>query len=97
MEALWFLLGLPKCTPGLNFKVCKCIFPLNKSTLKMQSKKGNAEERPDADCEITRWKMAAKSVAVFFLPSEISQRINLSSTRVEHLLNVKLQTYPQNK
>ena len=63
----------------------------------MQSKKGNAEERPDADCEITQWKTAAKSAAVFCLPLEISQRINLGSTRVEHLLNIKLQTYPQNK
>lgn len=38
----------------LIFKLCKCILPKELTILKIQSKRGNAEERPCADCGILR-------------------------------------------
>ena len=46
---------------------------------------GNAEERLDAGCGIKRWKTGAKAASVFYLPSDIPQRINLVSRQAVNL------------
>ena len=40
---------------------------------KIAAKQGNAEERPDADCEIKRWKAAAEMSSFFNIPPDISK------------------------
>lgn len=40
---------------------------------KIAAKQGNAEERPDAGCEIKRWKAAAEMSSVFNIPPDISK------------------------
>ena len=40
---------------------------------KIAAKQGNAEERPDAGCEIKRWKAAAEMSSFFNIPPDISK------------------------
>ena len=40
---------------------------------KIAAKQGNAEERPDAGCEIKRWKAATKMSSFFIVPPDISK------------------------
>ena len=40
---------------------------------KIAAKHGNAEERPDAGCEIKRWKAVAEMSSVFNIPPDISK------------------------
>ena len=40
---------------------------------KIAAKQGNAEERPDAGCEIKRWKTAAEMSSFFNIPPDISK------------------------
>ena len=40
---------------------------------KIAAKHGNAEERPDAGCEIKRWKAAAEMSSFFNIPPDISK------------------------
>jgi len=61
---------------GLKNKPCKCILPKRYTNTKIVAKQGNAEERPDAGYRIIRWKAAAEK-PLFFIPSDILQRINL--------------------
>ena len=58
---------------ALKNKLCKWISHKNFDHTKIAAKQGNAEERPDAGCEIIRWKAAAENVAVFIFPSDISK------------------------
>ena len=62
---------------------------------KIAAKQGNAEERPDAGCEIKRWKAAAE-MSSFSLFHRISpKRINLRGLGTESPTAVKLQICPQ--
>ena len=40
---------------------------------KIAAKHGNAEERPDAGCEIKRWKTVAEMSSFFNIPPDISK------------------------
>lgn len=40
---------------------------------KIAAKQGNAEERPDAGCEIKRWKAVAEMSSFFNIPPDISK------------------------
>ena len=40
---------------------------------KIAAKQGNAEERPDAGCEIKWWKVAAEMSSFFNIPPDISK------------------------
>ena len=40
---------------------------------KISAKQGNAEERPDAGCEIKRWEAAAEMSSFFNIPPDISK------------------------
>ena len=57
----------------LKNKLCKCNFPKNIYNTKNAAKSGNAEERPDAGCEIKRWKAAAEMSSFFIIPPDISK------------------------
>ena len=58
---------------GLKNKLCKCNFPRINDNTKNAAKSGNAEERPDAGCEIKRWKAAAEMSSFFIIPPDISK------------------------
>ena len=58
---------------GLKNKLCKCNFPKIIDNTKNTAKSGNAEERPDAGCEIKRWKAAAEMSSFFIVPPDISK------------------------
>ena len=82
---------------GLKNKLCKCNFPKNIYNTKNAAKSGNAEERPNAGCEIKRWKAAAE-MSSFSLFHRISpKRINLGSLRAAPSTAVRLLTCPQRK
>ena len=58
---------------GLKNKLCKCNFPRINDNTKNAAKSGNAEERPNAGCEIKRWKAAAEMSSFFIVPPDISK------------------------
>ena len=58
---------------GLKNKLCKCNFPKINDNTKNAAKSGNAEERPDAGCEIKRWKAMAEMSSFFIVPPDISK------------------------
>ena len=62
-----------RCNLGLKNKLCKCNFPRINDNTKNAAKSGNAEERPDAGCEIKRWKAAAEMSSFFIVPPDISK------------------------
>ena len=82
---------------GLKNKLCKCNKQQNSDNTKNATKKGNAEERPDAGCGIKRRKTAAEKMPLFFLSSDIPKRINLRGLGTESPTAVRLQTVPQSK
>ena len=58
---------------GLKNKLCKCNFTKINDNTKNAAKSGNAEERPDAGCEIKRWKAAAEMSSFLIIPPDISK------------------------
>ena len=74
----WFLLVLIFGNILLNFlvpknKPCKRNNRQISDNTKIAAKQGNAEERPDAGCEIKRWKAAAEMSSFFNIPPDISK------------------------
>lgn len=65
----WFLMffKVPKNKP------CKRNNRQISDNTKIAAKQGNAEERPDAGCEIKRWKAAAEMSSFFNIPPDISK------------------------
>ena len=57
-------------------KLCKWISHKNFDNTKIAAKQGNAEERPDAGCEIKRWKAAAEMSSFFNIPPDISKGLS---------------------
>lgn len=58
---------------GSENKPCKRNNRQISDNTKIAAKQGNAEERPDAGCEIKRWKAAAEMSSVFNIPPDISK------------------------
>ena len=58
---------------GLKNKPCKRNNRQISDNTKIAAKQGNAEERPDAGCEIKRWKAAAEMSSFFNIPPDISK------------------------
>ena len=61
------------CKMVLKNKLCKCKIPYIFDNTKNAAKSGNAEERPNAGCEIKRWKAAAEMSSFFIIPPDISK------------------------
>ena len=59
--------------PVLKNKLCKCKIPYIFDNTKNAAEIGNAEERPNAGCEIKRWKAAAEMSSFFIIPPDISK------------------------
>lgn len=64
---------------------------------KIAAKQGNAEERPDAGCEIKLWKAAAEMSSFFNIHRISPKRINLRGLGTESPTAVRLQICPQRK
>ena len=56
-----------------NNKLCKRNNRQISDNTKIAAKQGNAEERPDAGCEIKLWKAAAEMSSFFNIPPDISK------------------------
>lgn len=54
-------------------KLCKRNNRQISDNTKIAAKQGNAEERPDAGCEIKRWEAAAEMSSFFNIPPDISK------------------------
>ena len=77
------MLTLLEALDELNSKSESELVPKNKpckrnnrqisDNTKIAAKQGNAEERPDAGCEIKRWKAAAEMSSFFNIPPDISK------------------------
>jgi hypothetical protein len=59
-----------------NNKLCKRNNRQISDNTKIAAKQGNAEERPDAGCEIKRWKAAAEMSSFFNIPPDISKGLS---------------------
>jgi len=58
---------------GMKNKPCKRNNRQISDNTKIAAKQGNAEERPDAGCEIKLWKAAAEMSSFFNIPPDISK------------------------
>ena len=67
VKTVSFFFAVPKNKP------CKRNNRQISDNTKIAAKQGNAEERPDAGCEIKRWKAAAEMSSVFNIPPDISK------------------------
>ena len=77
------MLTLLEALDELNSKSESELVPKNKpckrnnrqisDNTKIAAKQGNAEERPDAGCEIKLWKAAAEMSSFFNIPPDISK------------------------
>lgn len=68
---LWEITENEKMVP--KNKPCKRNNRQISDNTKIAAKQGNAEERPDAGCEIKRWKAAAEMSSFFNIPPDISK------------------------
>lgn len=62
-----------KTEPVPKNKPCKRNNRQISDNTKIAAKQGNAEERPDAGCEIKLWKAAAEMSSFFNIPPDISK------------------------